>query len=228
MKADQERRRVTVICGHYGAGKTNIAVNLAIGEKTRSGRPVYLADLDVVNPYFRAADAADLLREAGVVPLIPEFANSNVDIPSLPPMLPSVLEDGEDAVFLDVGGDDGAVVLGGFADRISAAGYSMICIMNMYRPLTATPDDAAKTVPAIERLSRLSVTGIINNSSLGAETTADDILASVGYAERTAEIVGVPLIGHSYIPGIAGDLSSDPRFSGLTLIPLRQATRALF
>ena len=219
---------VTVICGHYGAGKTNVAVNLAILSR-EAGFRVYLADADTVNPYFRAADAADMLRQYGVEPLIPLFANSNVDIPALPPLLSSLLEgDGDERIFIDVGGDDGSVVLGRYADAIKRRGYEMICVVNKNRPLTAEPEDAVEGAREIESVSGLRVTGIVNNSSLGGETTADDILASVAYAEEVARIAGVPLIGHSYIPEITGDLSADPGFADLPLIPMRQATKALF
>ena len=219
---------VTVICGHYGAGKTNVAVSLAAAAKKRYER-VYLADVDIVNPYFRAADAAGILKDHGVEPLIPLFANSNVDIPALPPLLTSLLEgDGDEKIFIDVGGDDGAVVLGRYAESIRRRGYDMICVVNMFRPLIAAPADAVEGAREIENASRLGITGILNNSSLGDETTADDIFSSVPYAQNVARIAGVPLVGHSYIPDITGDLSRDPRFDGLDLIPLLRATKALF
>ena len=219
---------ITVICGHYGAGKTNVAVNLAIKVR-EEGRRVYLADVDIVNPYFRAADAAEMLKKAGVEPLIPLFANSNVDIPALPPLLTSLLEgDGDERIFIDVGGDDGAVVLGRYAEAIRLRGFEMICVVNRYRPLTGSPEDAVRGAREIEAASGLRVTGIVNCSSLGEETTAEDILGSVAYAESVARLMGVPLAGHAYIPDITGDLSDDPRFEGLTLIPMMRATKSLF
>ncbi len=219
---------VTVICGHYGAGKTNVAVNLAIAARG-TGRPVYLADADIVNPYFRAADAAETLKKSGVEPLIPLFANSNVDIPALPPLLTSLLEsDGDEMIFIDVGGDDGAVVLGRYAEAIRRRGYEMICVVNGYRPMTESPEEAVSGAREIETASGLRVTGVVNDSSLGEETAAEDILRSVPYAEETARLMGVPLLGHAYIPDITGDLSDDPRFEGLTLIPMTRATKALF
>ena len=228
VKPEKGAPAVTVICGHYGAGKTNVAVNLAIAA-CKEGRHVYLADVDIVNPYFRAADAAEMLKKDGVEPLIPLFANSNVDIPALPPLLTSLLEgDGDERVIIDVGGDDGAVVLGRYAEAIRRRGYEMICVVNGYRPLTESPEDAVAGAREIETASGLRVTAIVNDSSLGEETTAEDILGSVAYAEEVARLAGVPLAGHAYIPDITGDLSDDPRFGGLTLIPMIRATKTLF
>ena len=219
---------VTVICGHYGAGKTNVAVNLAIASR-KTGRATYLADVDIVNPYFRAADAAEMLRREGVEPLIPLFANSNVDIPALPPLLTSLIEGcGNEKIVVDVGGDDGAVVLGRYAEAIRRRGYEMICIVNRFRPLTASPEDAVEGTREIEAASGLRVTGIVNNSSLGEETSPEDILGSVPYAEEIARLLEVPLVGHAFIPEITGDLSEDRRFTGLTLIPMKRATKSLF
>ena len=143
------KNRVVVVCGHYGSGKTNVAVNLAV-DAAEKGDTVYLADVDIVNPYFRAADAVSMLEDAGVTPLIPEFANSNVDIPALPPRLSSLISGGDGRIFIDVGGDDGAVVLGRYASLIKDARYDMICVVNMYRPLTATPADAVADMREIE------------------------------------------------------------------------------
>ena len=119
--------KLNIVCGHYGSGKTNVAVNLALDLRKRdTGLKIYAADLDIVNPYFRTADAAEILRGANVEPLIPEFANTNVDIPSLPPKMMGLMRgDYADAVsILDVGGDDGAVVLGMYSASIRKTGRS--------------------------------------------------------------------------------------------------------
>ncbi len=220
--------RVTVICGHYGAGKTTLAVNLACAARKKFDN-VYLADADIVNPYFRAADSAERLIAAGVTPLIPLFANSNVDIPCLPPMLDSIVcSDGDERVYIDVGGDDGAVVLGRYRDAIMKAGYEMIFTVNRFRPLIATVPDAISVMEEIEKASGLRCTCIVNNSCLGGETTLEDILSSVPYAEKIADAAGLPLAGHAYLEETAGDPSSDDRFSNLTMIPLFQAVRTIF
>lgn len=185
------KRKIIIVAGHYGAGKTNIAVNLTLFMSNNDS--VALIDFDTVNPYFRAADAKAELIAAGVRPIIPEYANTNVDIPSLPPETASVFACDGRAVF-DVGGDEGAVALGVYEKDIKASGYDMIYVVNMYRPLTATPEDAVYILREIEGYSRLKFTGIVNNSNIGRDTTHDDIIASVPYADRISELTGLPLL----------------------------------
>ena len=219
---------VTVVCGHYGAGKTTLAVNLAVDAR-RSYGTVYLADANIVNPYFRAADAVPFLTSAGVTPLIPQFANSNVDIPCVPPMLESVIEGaGDQRVFIDVGGDDGAVVLGRYREGVIKAGYEMIYVVNRFRPLIRDPADAVSVMREIETSSGLRCTCIVNNSCLGEETTREDILSSVPYALAVSEAAGIPLAGHSYLVDSIGEIAYDARFSSLTMIPLSRAVKELF
>ena len=104
--------RVTLFAGHYGSGKTNLAVNYA-RRLARDGRAVTLADLDIVNPYFRAKDSEALLRQEGIRLLSSPYANSNVDIPALPQEMYAVIDDRSRYAVLDIGGDDrGALALG--------------------------------------------------------------------------------------------------------------------
>ncbi len=225
-----ELNKIVVICGHYGVGKTNVAVNMAICSAS-SELKTYLADLDIVNPYFRAADASDMMKRSGVVPLIPAYANSNVDIPSLPDGLASALSgDGEGRVFIDVGGDDGAVVLGRYSDVIRAKGYDMLYVVNKYRPLISEPRDAIDFMREIESLSRLKCTGIVNNSSIGDETKAKDFAESIPYALECANISGLPLVLQSYFEenadGIEALLKSSDYY-GETLA-MKRATKKLF
>ncbi|MBQ8368681.1 MAG: ParA family protein, partial [Clostridia bacterium] len=197
-----------IVCGHYGSGKTNIAVNLAIRLREQNpGKKVYAADLDIVNPYFRTADAAELLAKNGIEALIPEFANTNVDIPSLPPKLYQLLEgrNEDEIAVIDVGGDDGSVALGMYQKLIRARKYEMIYVINYYRPLTEDPADCYGCMLEIEAASGLKCTGIVNNSNLGAETTEELITSSVEYAKKCAEACSLPLLCHSYCPAFAPD-----------------------
>ncbi len=192
-------KRIIIIAGHYGAGKTNVATSLALRIKAEDPqRKVTLIDLDTVNPYFRAADSADELESSGIRAIIPEFANTNVDLPTLPPEIASVFLSNETAIF-DVGGDDGATALGVYESDIKRVGYEMLYVINMYRPLTETPEDAIAVMREIESYSRLSFTGIINNSNLGAETDADTVTDSIGYADKVAELAELPLKYTSFI-----------------------------
>ena len=222
------KSKIIIIVGHYGSGKTNVAVNLAI-ELKKSAQNVTLIDLDIVNPYFRAADAKNSLALKGIDSIIPEFANSNVDLPSLPAQINSVFDTLKDDpnhdgyYIFDVGGSDGAVALGMYNKQINECGYDMLCVINKYRPLTSTPDDTVADMREIEQYSRLSVTGIINNSSVGAETDEKYISESIGYAKETASLAGVPLLFTSYIPSQKIDLSGDGKF-----FKMENATKQLF
>ena len=149
-----------VVCGHYGAGKTNVTVNLAL-RCAKAGEEVTVVDMDIVNPYFRTADFTGLFREAGVRLLAPVYANTNLDLPVLPPSVGAAVSSGRGRVLLDVGGDDdGAVALGGFSEALTRAGYSMLYVVNSRRELEPDPaaEVLAESVPYLQELSR--VTGI--------------------------------------------------------------------
>lgn len=224
---------LNIICGHYGSGKTNIAVNLALLAKENDpALPVHIADIDIVNPYFRTADAESMLTKHGVDVLVPEFANTNVDIPSLPPKLVSLFDMGRnDISFIDVGGDDGSVALGMYSHLISRAGYEMIYVVNAYRPLIADPTDAYECMLEIEAAAHLKCTKLVNNSSLGAETTAEDVLESVEYARRCAEKCGLPLVCHSYCPEYAPtvpQIFAENGYKNEPLFAIKNATKRLY
>ena len=188
-------KRVTLILGHYGSGKTNIAVNLAV--KYREEREnVAIADLDIVNPYFRTKDSLDLLKEKGIRLIVSEYANSNVDIPALPQDMYAVTDDKSLTCILDIGGDDrGALVLGRLRPAILEENdYEMLAVINMYRPLTSDPASAVEVLREIEAAAAMRCTGIINNSNLGRETTAEDVLASLPYAEEVSRLTSLPIV----------------------------------
>lgn len=185
--------KITIISGPYGSGKTNIAVNLAM-DIANHGDICRIADLDIVNPYFRSADNAEMLENLGVHTMIPEFANTNVDIPALPPDY-QLLFTGDGKSVADVGGDaDGAAVLGLSHDDYVAAGYKMYFVYNRYRYVTVEPEGALEVLQGIERASGLKFHGIINNSNLGEETDEDIIRNGIPYAEEFARLAGLPLL----------------------------------
>ena len=191
-------KKIIIISGHYGSGKTNIAVNLAL-KLADEGKKVAIVDLDIVNPYFRAADNVKELSERGVRCILPQFANTNVDVPTLPPQIHSVFSSDETVIF-DVGGDkDGAIALGGYRNTIKRLGYDMIAVVNMYRPLTATALDTLENLREIEDNTSLAFTGFINNSNLGEETTKEDVEASLSYAEEIEKASSLPLLYTSFV-----------------------------
>ena len=188
-------KRVLLLCGHYGSGKTNIAVNLAQAIK-REYPTVTLADLDIVNPYFRSKDSAAELEEAGIRLICSRYANSNVDIPALPPDLYALTDDRRMRAIIDVGGDDrGALVLGRLAPALLEENdYEMLMVINCYRPLTRDAAATLEVMREIECAGGIRFTALVNNSNLGVETTAEDVLASMRYAEEVAAMSGLPVV----------------------------------
>ena len=188
-------KRVTLLAGHYGSGKTNIAVNLAKAKK-REGYAVSVADLDIVNPYYRSKDSEEELNALGIELICSPFANSNVDVPALPQELYRIVDEKGTHMVVDIGGDDrGAYALGRFAQKLKDENdYEMILVINKYRPLTVEEKDALEIMKEIEEAGHLPFTAIINNSNLGKETTAEDVLASIPYAENIAKETGLPLL----------------------------------
>lgn len=188
-----ELKKAVVITGHYGSGKTNIAVNLAV-DYARAGEKVCIIDLDIVNPYFRTADFDDVFKENGIYMVAPQYANTNLDIPSLGFDMAALLR-GYDRVIVDVGGDDaGAIALGQYATILKNFGYDMLYVVNKFRFLTGTPEESLELLRDIELVSALKATAVVNNSNIGAETTPDDVRGSLPYAEECARLAGVPLI----------------------------------
>jgi MinD superfamily P-loop ATPase len=194
------RKKIIIICGHYGSGKTSVAVNLAMNLRQRSKADrITLVDLDVVNPFFRSADSIKELEQFGVKCIIPQFANSNVDAPSLSGEIYSIFDESKDTrAVIDVGGDAaGAVVLGMFADKIKDCQYEMIYVINKYRPLIADVEDAVGLARAIEEKSKLTITSIINNSNIGEFTTERDVLVTFDYARKVSEDLDVPRLANT-------------------------------
>lgn len=198
-------KRVTIFAGHYGSGKTNLAVNYALRLK-QDGHPVKIADLDIVNPYFRTKDSADVLEAAGIPLISPAFANSNVDLPALPQELYSLVQRRDSHAVMDVGGDDrGAYALGRYTPYILEENdYEMVFVANFYRPLTRTPEEALEVMREIECAGGIAFTCIVNNSNLGNLTTPEHIAATAQKAEALARLSGLPLWFTSAEQHIAG------------------------
>lgn len=189
------KKRITLFAGHYGSGKTNIAVNYAIHLKDMS-LPVVIADLDIVNPYFRTKDSEAELKEKGIELLCSEFAGTNLDIPALPQTMYRAVQDKGTYAVMDIGGDDvGSVALGRFAPFIKEENnYEMIFVANFYRPLTRTAEAALEIMREIEAASHLEFTAIANNSNLGEDTTADDVLSTLCEIEKLSKLSSLPVI----------------------------------
>ncbi|MGI5857458.1 MAG: hypothetical protein ACOX64_13530 [Candidatus Merdivicinus sp.] len=194
----EENRKIYLITGHYGSGKTNFAVNLALDQR-RQGKTVTLVDLDIVNPYFRSADFSVMLEKAGIKVISPVYANSNLDIPALTGAVDAVFDNGGECVIIDVGGDDaGAIALGRYAPAIARHSYELWYVVNRYRYLTQTPEDALSVLRDIEAVSRLHPTGVINCSNLGQATSGDAVENSADFAAQVAGLAGIPMCYTAY------------------------------
>lgn len=209
-------KRLTLFCGHYGSGKTNVCVNYAMHLRS-TGLEVTVADLDIVNPYFRTKDSQAQLEEAGIRVISSPFANSNVDLIAIPSEAYSLTEDRSRYAVLDIGGDErGALALGRFSDAIREENdFEMLCVVNFYRPLTRTAEDAFQVMGEIEAACGLEFTGLVHNSNLGAQTTLQTIKDAKCEMRRLQELSGLPL----------AFTSADERIAAEGMFPLRLQKR---
>lgn len=191
-------KRLTLFAGHYGSGKTNIAVNYAL-YLAKEGKQVCIADLDIVNPYFRTKDSAKVLADAGVTLISPQFANTNVDLPALPAETYRLVTDKSIYGIMDIGGDDrGAYALGRYVPSILEEGnYRMVFVANCYRPLTRTPEEALEVMREIEAACGLPFTDIINNANLGTETSPETVFSAIPYMQKLSELSCLPIFAHT-------------------------------
>lgn len=187
-------KRLTLFAGHYGSGKTNIALNYARWLK-HQGLDVTIADLDIVNPYFRTKDSESALAEEGIGLIVSEFANSNLDVPAMPKEIYGLVGDSSVYGVLDIGGDDrGALALGRYSPSIlEENNFEMIFVVNRARPLTRTVADTIAVMQEIEEACGLKFTSIANNTNFGLQTTAEDVRASMKYAEELSQTVNLPV-----------------------------------
>ena len=191
-------RPVTVVVGHYGAGKTNFSVNLAV-DLADDGADVALIDLDIVNPYFRATEQRTLLEEHGISLVAPVFseAGTSLDVPSLTGRITPTIADARDGayVIIDAGGDDvGATALGRFARSVAARDYAMLYVANRFRNLVQDPADALENLREIEFACHLRATAVVNNSHLKDATTAETVQLGLSYATEVAKLADLPLV----------------------------------
>ncbi len=186
--------RVSLFCGHYGSGKTNIAVNYAMALKA-AGADVTVADLDIVNPYFRTKDSEDELVALGIDVISLQFANTSVDLPSLPSSAYSLVQNRDKYAVLDIGGDDrGAYALGRYVPSLKEEqSYDMLYVVNFSRPLTKSPESALEVMREIEQACGLSFTAIINNTNIGEATDRSVIDIGKQKADELSRLTGLPI-----------------------------------
>ena len=212
-----KHKRLTLFAGHYGSGKTNIAVNYAL-HLAKEGKPVCIADLDIVNPYFRTADSRQELESAGVELISPRFANSNVDLPALPAQAYKLVQDKRCYGIMDIGGDDrGAYALGRYVPYMKQEkDYRMVYVANCYRPLTRTAAEALEVMREIEAACGLAFTDIVNNSNLASETDVQAVLDSRNFIQELSELSGLPV----FMTTVRADLAERVRKHIPNVLPL--------
>lgn len=206
-------KRVNLFLGHYGSGKTNVALNYAFDLKSQ-GLNVSIADLDIVNPYFRTKDSQKELEQAGIELVALPFAGTNVDLPSLPAETYGLVMRNDKYVILDIGGDDrGAYALGRFTPYIlEENNYDMFFVVNFYRPLTRNAEEAMEVFYEIQQAAGIKFTGIINNSNLGEETTAEDVERTIPLAQNLSEMTSLPVVMTTVSEKIFEDVDCDNKF----------------
>jgi hypothetical protein len=185
--------RVVLIVGNYGSGKTEVAVNLAI--RLSEGQDVSVADLDIVNPYFRCREARAEMERFGIRVINPEGDFHAADLPIILPEIRGAVLDGTGILIFDVGGDDvGARVLSSLADIFAGRACTMLQVLNARRPFTETVEGCLKIGAEIEAASRLKITGLVSNTHLIEETDAQTIWEGLRLARQVGEAAGLPVV----------------------------------
>ncbi|HOQ75948.1 MAG TPA: hypothetical protein PK369_05185 [Thermoclostridium sp.] len=221
---DMFDKRINIFTGHYGTGKSEIAVNAAVSIK-QERENVVLADMDIVNPFFRSLDAKNILESRGISVLAPLFANTNVDVPALIPEIAAAIKNRNNSVILDVGGDeDGARVPGRYRSDIQDGEYDMFFVINRARPLTGDLEDTLQYMEAIQEASRLKVTKLISNTHYLDQTTPDDVRHGLELSRQVSEKTGIPIAAVSVMEGMEY-LAKDP---DIPLFVLRKNIRLPF
>lgn len=204
-----------VIAGHYGSGKTEFAVNLALLEAAR-GRRVALVDLDVVNPYFRSRERADLLEAAGVWVISSSLGHTAaIEAPAISPQARAPIGDPAWDAIVDLGGDaPGARVLAQFRADLVRRGYELLVVVNAHRPETADAAGVRRHLTQIEAATGLAASGLVSNTHLLRETTTADVLAGLALCRQVAASAGLPITHVAAIPEALAGLPADALLHG--------------
>lgn len=197
-------KKITVLFGNYGSGKTELSLNLALALKERHS-DVSLIDLDIVNPYFRSSEHAAMLRAQGIRVIAPVYANTAVDLPALPPDIYAAFQ-GAYAVF-DCGGDPvGAAALGTLKAQFDAhrGDTEALFVINTLRPFQTDAPQLAESLARIQQSARLQADALVLNTNLGSGTEGDELSLGLSVAQQLSALTGIPL---SYVSGTPGSLA---------------------
>lgn len=210
-------RRITIFTGHFGSGKTEVAVNYAV-QMAKTGKKTAIVDMDIVNPFFRTADAKQELEDIGIKVIAPMYANTNVDVPSLPPEINAMFEDRSFHVVLDVGGDDlGARVLSRYNAQIVAEEFIHYFVVNTRRPMTRTAEEIEAMIMEIQGSSRLKPDWLVNNANLLGTSTLEILMDASYILKRVSERLSIPVGLVSGMEEVLRDYQGDPGVERLFL-----------
>lgn len=212
-------RRITIFTGHFGSGKTEVAVNYAL-QTAQRGKKTAIVDLDIVNPFFRTADVRNLLEEKGIKVITPVYANTNVDVPSLPGEINAMFEDRSYSVILDVGGDDlGARAVSRYKEQIVQEDYIHYFVINTRRPMTRTPDEIERMIWEIQTTARINVDMLVNNANLLGLSTPELLGEASDIIQRVSEKLSIPV---GFISGMQEVLSEYTEDEGIERLYLKK------
>ena len=187
-------KRIRIITGHYGSGKSEVSINYVTKLREQVEGEVALADLDVVNVYFRSREKKDLMKDLGITPIDSSINTTTLDLPAVSAEIMRPLNDKSVNYVIDVGGDNvGGKVVGRFANQFNSNDYDMFYVVNANREKTQTSEEVIQYIKEIEKSSKLKVTGLINNTHLIRFTTIDDVLRGQKVAKEVSEKCNIPI-----------------------------------
>jgi len=218
--------RLFVFVGAYGSGKSEVSVHFARKLKRENpGRKVLLADLDIINPFYRSLDAREILEKENIRVIAPNYANTNVDVPSVSGEMYSIFDDPEYLGVFDIGGEDmGARILSSMRSRFQTIFYRVYMVVNTLRPFTSDAQGIAVTAQALIEASRLPVHGFIDNTNLLSETSPDELVHSYKILSAAAKLTGIPV---SYASGLDENLPAEWKEFTNNGIPLLRMQRTV-
>ena len=196
--------RLTIIIGAYGSGKSEIAVNMSLAQrKAMPDKKLLIADLDIVNPFYRSSDCGAVLEEAGIRLITPLYAGSNVDAPVLTPEMYVIFDDESYQGIFDIGGEDmGAIVLGSIKKRIENTDTAIYMAVNTLRPFTSDPEQIAIMTNELTAAAGFKIDGYLNNTNLLEETTAEMLEEGEKKILEASKLTGIPLIANCVMEGV--------------------------
>ena len=203
----KDDKRIRLFIGHYGSGKSEVSINYVTKLREQVEGEVALADLDVVNVYFRSREKKDIMKDLGITPIDSSINTTTLDLPAVSAEIMRPLNDKSVNYVIDVGGDNvGGKVVGRFANQFNSNDYDMFYVVNANREKTQT---AKEVLQYIDATSKLKVTGLINNTHMLKETTVEDVLKGQYVAREVSKIRNIPIKYISCLESIVDKLPKD-------------------